>query len=647
MSHKKNDYNHYVVNSSGGLYDAKGKNPAWNGNAQVKISKNSDGWSAIINIPASDLGLKRILPGHKLAGNFVRNIGANNTDYRVWSTPENNFHQPRYFGDIKLTDKDIIVAGKAPDVGVKVKAVELNRSEKKILFNVWLANSSAKPMPVSVCVSKKTADKNASHQWLPFTAPAVKPGIWFNQLKTLPVAVQVAVTTPKGRLLWRCAPAEYKMRQPLECKVVSKWVYPGLDAGIKYEVQNDCLYSGKIMYRVMDQSGKNFLEGSVVPQKNPGFIRIPFKTLKCGNYKVCLTLNNAKGQMAGKGSVEFIKPQSPIVFKDKLPVINGKQIYPLGMYMPWPNKRDGKVIPEQSAEQILKDLNEIAASGMNTVVLSHPKWYAAQSGKTLDKATSLGLYMLCAANRDLYPQLVRKYNNIIAWVGADEPEGGKDFTPDAMRKDYLDRKKWDTSLPIFMNHMWISAVHDYLGARDIVSTDPYCFGKGFDMSKIVNFIRETQNSCGDVMPCWVILQAHKIPGHMYVPSPEQMRCQTFLALLLGADAILYYSTATPETKNWHLMTDQKSVPTWKSMKKLMGDVKEKLPMFRNKPIKCSEPGDPCENEGIFWRLGVLNGQKILTVINTQSRKVDFKLPVEAENLPKAFVPYSVNFYKVK
>jgi hypothetical protein len=126
-----------------------------------------------------------------------------------------------------------------------------------------------------------------------------------------------------------------------------------------------------------------------------------------------------------------------------------------------------------------------------------------------------------------------------------------------------------------------------------------------------------------------------------------MRCQTFLALLLGADAILYYSTATPETKNWHLMTDQKSVPTWKSMKKLMGDVKEKLPMFRNKPIKCSEPGDPCENEGIFWRLGVLNGQKILTVVNTQSRKVDSKLPVEAENLPEAFVPYSVNFYKVK
>jgi hypothetical protein len=358
-------------------------------------------------------------------------------------------------------------------------------------------------------------------------------------------------------------------------------------------------------------------------------------------------LSNGKGQIVGKSFVELIKPESSIVFKDKLPVINGKQFYPLGMYMPWPGKRDGKVIPEQSAEQALKDIDAIVASGMNTLVLNHPKWYTAKSGKVLDKAAKLGMYMLCATNRDLYSQVENKYKNIIGWVGADEPEGRKEFTPDAMRKDYFDRKKWNTSLPIFMNHMWISAVHDYLGARDIVATDPYCFGKDHDMSKIVNFIRATRKSCGDVLPCWVILQTHKIPGHMYVPSPQQMRCQTFLALLLGADAVLYYSTATPEAQNWHLLSDPNSAATWQSMTPLMKEVKNKLPMFRQKAIKRSEPGDPCENEGIFWMIGLLNGKKTLTVINTKNRKVDFKLPIEVADLPTSFPAYSVNFYNAK
>ncbi len=347
------------------------------------------------------------------------------------------------------------------------------------------------------------------------------------------------------------------------------------------------------------------------------------------------------------GTLTLHRPESPVRFHNRLPVVKGKEIFPLGIYLPWPNERDGKIIELQSAEQSLKDLPLLADTGFNLVVVPYPKFYAAKCEKIMELANRLNMLAVCSAEPSLYREIGKKFPNVIAWVGPDEPEINPDkanHTPEKLRKDYEDRKVICNDRPIVMNHSRPVAFGSYAGCRDILMSDPYTFGKVYsDAGRISHFIREMRNQTGNAVPNWVVLQLYKIKDDMYLPSPQQMRCQTFMALMLGADGIFYYSTATPETPGWHLLTDPESAATWKSIKPLFEEVRRRLTLFRNPAIAQSKPDDAIEKAGLLWRVGIAEGKKILTIINYTGREVKYKFRPEGFIPPEKIPPYAVIF----
>lgn len=61
---------------------------------------------------------------------------------------------------------------------------------------------------------------------------------------------------------------------------------------------------------------------------------------------------------------------------------------------------------------------------------------------------------------------------------------------------------------------------------------------GWDMGRYVDF---AQNRVGPETPVWVIVQCHRFSDQLREPTPEEIRCQTYLNLAHGAKGIIYFT----------------------------------------------------------------------------------------------------------
>ena len=65
---------HFVINSTGNLYDAYGKEDQWSAEPTIKTATDAKGWSAMIGIPFAAIKAKTPQPGQAWAANFYRNV---------------------------------------------------------------------------------------------------------------------------------------------------------------------------------------------------------------------------------------------------------------------------------------------------------------------------------------------------------------------------------------------------------------------------------------------------------------------------------------------------------------------------------------------------------------------------------------------
>lgn len=426
-----------------------------------------------------------------------------------------------------------------------------------------------------------------------------------------------------------------------EWELVTPDSYPGLDLAL---AQDEPVAKAETMAWRILRDDESVADGTATVEAGTKTLVIPAAALPPGPYT--LELNSVP--------IHFRKVDSPLRFANRRWIVNGEEFFPIGLYLPWPNERDGVIIPEQSAEQAMRDLPAIASVGFNAVTVSAPEFYRVEAEQLLDRAAELGLQAFCAAPPDLYGRLGQRHGNILGWLGPDEPEinpDGANFTPEKMRSDYAFRKQFPDALPILMNHSRPAAFDVYRQCRDFAMTDPYTFGRDYhDITRVLHFVREQRRSMSEALPCVVILQIFKLPeGVMRLPTATEMRAQVFLAAALGVDGIYLYSTATPETPGWHLLHSPDSAALWAALPAIWSDLRPMLPVYRRTPKATSQPGDDAESRLVFWRLDHDGGREILTVINLADSEVDLTgllLPFSGK-IPEKLGPVEVAIVESK
>jgi len=102
--HEHKEYYHFIVNSTGVIYDAHGKNKDWNAPILVKTITDDRGWTAILRIGFSRLQTRRPNPGTVWGINFYRNSSM--SERSCWAPAPRSFIVSEDFGHIVFGSED-------------------------------------------------------------------------------------------------------------------------------------------------------------------------------------------------------------------------------------------------------------------------------------------------------------------------------------------------------------------------------------------------------------------------------------------------------------------------------------------------------------------------------------------------------------
>ncbi len=112
---------HLVVNAAGTTYDAIGQDTSWNPASDIRISKDSAGWSVVIGITFKQLDVTTPRPGATWTANFCRNSSLR--ELSCWVPVLTGYLEPERFGSIVFGGRQ------APAVQVrKLEAIGIGRN---------------------------------------------------------------------------------------------------------------------------------------------------------------------------------------------------------------------------------------------------------------------------------------------------------------------------------------------------------------------------------------------------------------------------------------------------------------------------------------------------------------------------------------
>ncbi len=223
-------------------------------------------------------------------------------------------------------------------------------------------------------------------------------------------------------------------------------------------------------------------------------------------------------------------------------VINGKPVFPIGTY-----------------HVGVEDLKVVKALGFNCV--TSPIYGGEQTELTKgqqewhDEAHRQGLWVIAELSeyirsgrrnfeqaRKLVSKL-RVHPATIVHYAIDEPMGGG-IGRELVRQFCQVIKETDPDHPTFVNEV-PGAVVTYADIADITGTDPYPIGSGVPESlawvgkSIEKAVQVAKNR-----PVWAVIQSHRQPpphSKNRYPTPDEIRCMTYLALNNGAKGVLFYA----------------------------------------------------------------------------------------------------------
>ena len=254
-----------------------------------------------------------------------------------------------------------------------------------------------------------------------------------------------------------------------------------------------------------------------------------------------------------------------IINSDKVLVIDGQKIFPIGFTMPPPpdgKTRDGK-----------NGIAELASAGA-TFLRTGGAWTPetiAREQKYLDAAARYGMHCLpflrenaaiTSPHREQQlRQLILRFRNhpgLGAWKGDDEPEWTKKPVEPLLRGREIIREL-DPNHPVVLiqaPHGTVESLRQYNPTADIIGIDIYPISYPLGIHSLVTNYHRDLGLVGDYtrlmqevgerkMPVWMVLQISYSgvlkPGKtLRMPTFAEERFMTYEAIIAGARGFLYF-----------------------------------------------------------------------------------------------------------
>ena len=325
-------------------------------------------------------------------------------------------------------------------------------------------------------------------------------------------------------------------------------------------------------------------------------------SLKPGEHRAVLRLRSASGVL-GEAEARFTTFGPGVAFcrPDGTLLVGGKPFFPFGWYhVSWPF----------TTRERLDFLRDVAAGGFNAVhagVKQADEWV-----EFLDEAQRLGVKV--GTEFGVEPlgviQRFKGHPAVLTWNPGDEPDG-QGVTPDEMARRMAVYKAADPGHPVYMTLCVPSTYRLYAAAADVLAPDPYPIPSA-PLGSVTTSLRAARQAGAPYgHPVWGILQCFGYAGGPWrVPTFEECRCMTYLALVAGVKGILYYTYADTSFK----VTEHPAL--WADMKTLPAELKAMEPFLLEGALTELPTGSP-DLYAAQWRMG---RRTMLCVVNSSQKE---------------------------
>ncbi len=275
-------------------------------------------------------------------------------------------------------------------------------------------------------------------------------------------------------------------------------------------------------------------------------LSLPLRSFPPGNYRLRV-IAEARGERSSQElGFKISEEEKPAVAtqvgKKGEMLINGKPFFPLGTY-----HIDAEDLPRAKEMGFNCVTSPIYGGEQRELSPAQLLWH--------DSAQKVGLWVISELSeyirggrrnfegaKEIISQL-RLHPATIAHYVIDEPQGwgiSKELV-----KGFCDLvKDVDPEHITFICEV-PGAVEVYGGIGDVTGTDPYPIGA--ETPKSLAWMGEAVKRAVKVSggkPVWVVIQAHRQPpanSQNRYPTPEELRCMSYLALNQGAKGVLFYA----------------------------------------------------------------------------------------------------------
>jgi hypothetical protein len=199
---------------------------------------------------------------------------------------------------------------------------------------------------------------------------------------------------------------------------------------------------------------------------------------------------------------------------------------------------------------------------------------------------------------------LRNHPAVLAWEVVDEPHGFGGVGPEELQQAYDLIRRLDPYHPIFVNFAvagWFAGGEGgpggslregghggppgegwhggppLLNVLDVIGRDPYPVPRE-PVGTVATCVEEIRRLSGDTKPIWITLQAFAEPPTFTRPTFMQARCMTYLALLRGAHALLYFLYGYPGCPAGEPMSDVHQ-DLWGELPRLAKEIPALLPIL--------------------------------------------------------------------
>lgn len=626
----KSDYYDFIVNSLNTQEDSKNFVSTWNANWQSAVFVSPDGsyWQVEIAIPFAIFDFSEGI-GWEWRINFTccHNVFGGQPYMLTWGPAFGNFHSPQSFGKIVFDEKMLnlrkcgLTVKVCPEVPAQFKVscdFFADLSSRKLGLVVKMKTPSGEIIERSETVG--SAEGNILKE---FTLAANQVGLYeflvqLTDLKTQRVLTERPLKreTDEAITIW-FDKSVYATEKDAQLHIKS-W---NTRTNEKY----------KALIKNIATNFEKTLTGTFGINSSE-VVRLNLDEYPAGAYDVSVFVSAPNGQQpdaicklkkveSATGTVAY--DDQGRLYKD------GGPFFPVGMYYIKDNLGNGlleeyvkagfnTIIWGWTGDQgYINALDEMRKNDISLLIEIQNEQVAnsimAQyySADVNDKADLERQYMEQVA-KIVKTVMASKPTNLLGWYVRDEPT--LEVLP-FVKKTAEAVSDNDLRHPTLVVPCHSIVFKPYASVVDMLMPDAYPGFPGGAVTKVSDFIDAGWDATKGRKPVMIALQSFHEPG-AEMPSSEELRCMTYLAIVHKASGIMYFSYS------YNGPMREKFPDRWNELKKLASEIRTIGPavMDRNSSFTFVQSGE--KSLQIHTRVIEYKGIVYLIAVNTKREKVD-------------------------